>query len=129
MGDGKVPAMRPALVLVLCLAACGPSNAVLDAGPPDAGPSMCALLTAPDCTQPVPTYSELTPILKSSCIVCHDGAHGVWPLTSYTHLSDWEDTVRSEVLNCRMPPLDSGVPITYEERKAIFTWVRCGKPQ
>jgi hypothetical protein len=108
----------------------GPTDAGIDAGPSDGGEmAVCALLATPDCNGPVPTYEQLKPLFNQACVVCHYGqVGGPWPLTSYQDLSDWQDAVRSEVLNCKMPPQDSGIPITFEERQKIFTWVRCGRP-
>jgi hypothetical protein len=37
--------------------------------------------------------------------------------------------VRDELLDCSMPPLDSGASMTTEERKAILTWILCGFPE
>lgn len=131
------------LTLVVFTAACGersnPADGGIDAGEDagvdagkleDGGTDPCGLLPPANCSGPVPTYSELAPLIVLRCESCHSGmVGGPWPLKTYQHLSDWQDAVRSEILNCRMPPVDSGVPITYEERQKIFTWVRCGLPR
>ena len=101
-----------------------------DGGPllPDGGRRR--QLVAANCSGVVPTYAQLTPVFTRACVVCHDdAAGGPWPLTTYQHVADWQDQVRSEILNCTMPPLDAGIPITWDERQAIFTWVRCGRPK
>jgi hypothetical protein len=121
-------------LLLACLCACGTKPPFPDAGEPpvaDAGMEVCVVLDPPDCSAPVPTYSELLPVFTSSCVVCHNGAdtNGPWALTSYQALSDWEDLVRSEILKCSMPPEDAGFSLTLEERKQIFAWIRCGRPK
>lgn len=125
---------RPFLVTLVVLAACGPKPGPVDAGPvdagvfPDGGHDMCGLLPEPTCAT-VPTFADLQPILMSRCQSCHNGSGTEWPLVSYAHVADWQDQVRSEIVRCTMPPLDGGEVITWEERNAIFTWVRCGRPK
>jgi hypothetical protein len=110
----------------------------VDAGtlPPDGGtgseptPSSCAIVAPTTCPDPAPHYPDVAPIFQQRCIICHAGnAGGPWALSDYGHISDWQDTIRSNVLDCTMPPPDAGVPITVEERGAILTWLRCGLPR
>jgi uncharacterized membrane protein len=81
------------------------------------------------CPTPVPHYPDVQPIFQQRCVVCHSDHSARWPLTTYKDVSDWYDTIRDDVLSCTMPPPDSGVLITNEERLAILTWLRCGFPQ
>jgi hypothetical protein len=68
-------------------------------------------------------------IIERRCLGCHSGVpEGPWPLTTYEHVADWQDVVRTDLLDCSMPPPDAGVPITIDERIAILTWIRCGFP-
>jgi hypothetical protein len=32
------------------------------------------------------------------------------------------------MLNCSMPPLDSGLTMPTEERQLLLHWIRCGYP-
>lgn len=104
-----------------------------DAGPGDAGktpekPAISCNVEAPRaCVEPKPTYSDIEPILKERCVICHNGkAGGPWPLTTYGHVADWQNEIRDQVSRCTMPPPDAGVEISDEDRSEILMWVRCG---
>ncbi|WP_224244574.1 c-type cytochrome [Hyalangium gracile] len=87
-------------------------------------------MTAPtSCPEPAPRYADVAPIFQQRCVVCHNGSGGPWPLDDYGHVSDWQDSIRDYVRECIMPPSDSGVTMTVEERVAILTWLRCGLPR
>lgn len=121
------------MFLIVFFVACGPRPTATDAGTDggasvDAGEDFCRPLPEATCDAGVPTFTDLQPILKARCQTCHDGTGPNWPLITYSHVADWQDAVRSEIVRCTMPPLDGGVVITYAEREAIFTWVRCGRP-
>jgi hypothetical protein len=107
--------------------------AILVAGcsDPDEDPYVCTVVTPTDCAEPVPTYTEvIAPIFERRCVTCHSGEeNGPWPLTSYQHAADWWDIVRDQLLHCSMPPADSGVRMTTEERTTVLKWVRCGFPE
>jgi len=79
------------------------------------------------------------PIMQARCVsVCHNGTTpdpnpnpitpNIWPLASYKDITDWNDTIRSSMADCSMPPADAGVPVTVEERKAIIEFIRCEYP-
>ncbi len=127
--------MSRVFLVPIVLLACGPRPGPADAGPidagvlPDGGKDMCAPLPEATCTGTVPTFTDLQPIFAGRCQSCHNGSGTEWPLVTYQHVADWQDQVRSEIVRCAMPPLDGGAVITYEEREAIFTWVRCGRPK
>jgi hypothetical protein len=109
----------------LTLVGCGTE----DAPPPS---YVCESLQAPSaCPSPAPTYANVEPIFRQRCVgPCHSGtADGPWPLTTYEHIYDWKDIVSARLLDCTMPPLDGGVPITTEERLAILTWIACDSPE
>jgi uncharacterized membrane protein len=94
----------------------------------DAGQFECDVTAPTECPDPDIQYADIEPIIVERCVVCHDGSDEEWPLTSRTHLIDWLPDVRSRVLDCTMPPLDSDVVMTREERERILDWIRCGTP-
>ena len=92
----------------------------------------CESLEAPTaCPDPAPTFADVAPIFGERCVTpCHSGTpNGPWPLSRYEHIFDWQEDIRSHLLDCTMPPLDGGVAITTEERLAILNWIRCGLPE
>jgi uncharacterized membrane protein len=125
----------------LLVLACGsggttsPLNEV-DAGTPDGGTgneetsSACSVPAPTACPDPAPRYADVAPIFEQRCVICHAGnPGGPWSLADYGPVADWQDTIRTDVRDCSMPPTDAGVPITMEERVAILTWIRCGLPR
>lgn len=87
----------------------------------------CAVEPPRACVEPAPTYGDVSPIFRDRCVICHAGmAGGPWPLTSYGHVADWQNEIRTHVSRCTMPPPDSGVAISDEERAEILMWLRCG---
>ena len=87
----------------------------------DAGTAPPCMATAPtSCPDPAPDYSDVEPIFIERCQVCHDGQHGEWPLATYGHVADWSDSIRSRMLSCTMPPVDSCVTMPLEERQRIL---------
>ncbi|MNC95745.1 hypothetical protein D3C83_129360 [compost metagenome] len=62
-------------------------------------------------------------------MTCHDGTDGEWPLSTRSHLIDWRFDIRTRMLDCSMPPPDSGVTMTTEERELLLDWIRCGVPE
>lgn len=84
--------------------------------------------TAPtECPEPVPHFVDVAPIFEQRCASCHTGIKDApWPLDNYEHVVDWASVIRDELLQCLIPPQDSGVEMTPEERQAILVWVRCG---
>jgi hypothetical protein len=105
------------------------SGAIVDAST-EATPFVCSAVTPTSCPDPPLRYPDVAPIFHARCAaVCHSGiADGPWSLRDYEHVADWWDVIRDDILNCSMPPMDAGVPITTEERIAIVTWIRCGFP-
>ena len=113
-----------------------PVNEV-DAGTqaPDGGtgheePAACSVPAPTACPEPAPRYADVAPIFEQRCVVCHAGAPGgPWSLSDYGHVAEWQDTIRSNLRDCSMPPPDAGLPMTLEERLAMLTWIRCGLPR
>ena len=109
---------------LLALAACSSSE-----GPNDSrrAAAVCTAIAPTECAEPAPHYEDVAPIFERRCASCHNGAAGgPWPLDNYEHVADWALVVRDELVRCAMPPADSGVTITPEERDRILAWVRCG---
>ncbi|MET0343200.1 MAG: hypothetical protein ABW252_19485 [Polyangiales bacterium] len=117
-------------------------DASVDAGPPapvDAGessrgdgavPVSCPVDPPTSCPDAgAPRYADVAPIVQRRCESCHSPFwSGPWPLHTVGHLRDWADDVRTNLINCTMPPPDAGVPITKDERLTLLQWVRCGLP-
>lgn len=104
------------------------SDASTDASS-DAAPFVCMAVAPTSCPAPAPTYANVAPIFKQRCVGCHAANWtGPWPLDTYGHIADWADDVRSHLLDCTMPPPESGMPIPFEESQQILTWLRCGLP-
>lgn len=112
------------------LAACGGSDDGADLReetPPD---PVCDVTAPTECPAPAPVYADVQPIFQGKCVSCHFSAsEGPWPLNSYRHVADWWDVIRDDLLACSMPPRDSNVTLSDEERQLILTWIRCGYPE
>lgn len=92
--------------------------------------AICSPVAPTECLEPAPHYSDVAPIFEQRCASCHTGATGgPWPLDTYGNVADWATLVRDELLRCSMPPQDSGVAMTPEERDQILLWLRCGNPE
>ena len=92
--------------------------------------AVCAPTAPTACTAPEPRYADVAPIFERRCASCHTGVTDAqWPLDDYQHVADWASFIRDELLSCAMPPADSGMTMTPEERDAILLWVRCGYPE
>jgi hypothetical protein len=111
----------PLLACVLSVGACGDNEK----------PPVACTVTAPaECPEPALYYADVATIFEARCssaAACHAGVKGgPWPLSTYDDVSDWQDVIRAEVLHCSMPPPDSGMSISDQEREAILTWIKCG---
>jgi hypothetical protein len=116
--------------LGLLAAACGRGPGDVTAGGgTDAGTGaiVCSVEAPTACPDPPPHFADVTPVLAERCTVCHyGGVGGPWPLLEYHQVADWRDSVRAMLLDCTMPPPDSGVSMSDDERLAILTWIACG---
>jgi hypothetical protein len=95
----------------------------------DDTPTICASLPAA-CPSHAPTFDEdIAPVLNAKCNTCHAVPDaGLWPLTNYDDVVDWEVLLTRDVEYCTMPP--SGSPqLTPSEQSIILTWVLCGMPE
>ncbi len=103
----------------------------LDAGSPDSdvAPEACDVTVPVSCPDEDLTYADVAPIIEHRCVPCHDGRGANWPLSSHSHVVDWADDIRSRMLDCSMPPLNSGMTMPNSERQRIVDWLRCGAPQ
>jgi hypothetical protein len=131
LASGAMSSPRFARAGLLALA-CAAAAAACGGGDdrPAARPLTCSVTAPTSCPDPAPRYADIAPIVSRRCVACHWGAiDGPWPLLTYTSIVDWEDLVRGSLLDCSMPPLDSGVVMADEERVAILTWLRCGHPR
>lgn len=91
--------------------------------------SECNPQRVTECPSPAPVYADVAPIFQRVCANCHSTPGGPWPLDEYSHIADWQDVIRDELLTCAMPPADSAVPLPDADRQLILTWIRCGYPK
>ncbi len=123
--------MRRLLLLLApaCLLACPapPEPEPADAGV-DGGVFVCDVVPPATCMEPAPHFADISPVLQQRCVTCHHGNDplGPWPMKTYEEVADWQDTVRSEVANCTMPPPDAGLYVSNEERVLLLNFIRCG---
>jgi hypothetical protein len=124
-----VKAPLRACVLALALAACSGGNGNVAMN--DGGALTCNVDAPTSCPgADAPTWETVAPIVGARCAPCHYGQpDGPWPLITYQHVVDWYDVVRSDLIDCSMPPADGGVTMTDEERHTILTWLRCDTPK
>lgn len=119
--------------LALVLGACSDGSGQPDGGMGgvDAGPIECNVTAPTECIEPAPTYeTDIKPILQARCVSCHYGMEGgPWPLTEYSHVTDWSGDIRARMLTCGMPPPDAGIEMPTAEREKILMWIRCGAPE
>ncbi len=89
----------------------------------------CAVPPPTECLHPPPTYAKIRPVLDRSCNTCHNSSspNGEWPLDDYAHVVAWSDSLRDEVLNCLMPPVEAE-PLPPDDRLLLMQWIRCGLP-
>jgi uncharacterized membrane protein len=112
------PSLFSACTLALALWACSQ---------PDDEPRQCSVSAPLACPEPAPRYVDVAPIFERRCASCHNGEpREPWPLDNYDHVADWQELVRAAVLHCDMPPPDSDITLTDEERQTILAWIKCG---
>ena len=92
----------------------------------DARVALCRLEAPTACPEPPVRYADIAPIVERRCLSCHNGQGPNWSLIGYQHVADWQDTIRSAMLDCTMPPGEANLPMTVEERMTILAWIRCG---
>jgi len=125
LGLGSLRAPFAALILLSAVAACSSSEA-----DGHAAQAVCAPVAPTECPDPAPTYTEVAPIFERRCASCHTGiGDAPWPLDSYEPVADWAGVIRDELMRCSMPPRDSNVGMTSEERQQILVWVLCKHPR
>jgi len=117
----------------------GASDAsALDAAPADAAGATprdatllvpCTAVAPTACPDPAPSYAQVAAVIEQRCAVCHSPMWtGPWPLDNYQHVADWQDDIRSNLVNCTMPPPDAESPLPEAESALILAWLRCGLP-
>jgi uncharacterized membrane protein len=133
--------MRLVLVIgLLALVACdsndgGSAGSGGGAGDSGDGDGADCDLTAPTaCPSDMPTYADVEPIFAERCVTCHAGPSGelcptCWSLESYQDIKHWTMQIRNQMLQCAMPPLDSGMTMPDAERMKILEWLRCDLPE
>jgi hypothetical protein len=103
-------------------------------GDGDGGGADCDLTAPTECPSDMPTYADVEPIFAERCVGCHSGPSGemcptCWSLTEYMDIKHWTRQIRSQMLQCAMPPVDSGMTMPDAERMKILEWLRCDLPE
>ena len=83
------------------------------------------------CAQPAPSFAAgSSPVVDRSCNTCHadDNPDGIWPLHAWADVAAWQQLIISDLVNCTMPPPDSGTPFSESERQQLFAWLACNSP-
>ncbi len=121
----------------IAAAGCTALSESLDGIPParDAGPAQatCPNDLHAQCPVPAPSYkNDIEPIVTAHCLQCHK-AGGILPtensFTTYDALSADRQAIEDQINDCRMPPLDAGVPLLPTASRVLFmTWLACGAP-
>lgn len=126
----------PMLLALLMTCTSALAGCAASAGDPDAGsrsdllvPEECDATAPTSCMTPSPRWADVQPIFAARCAVCHGNVPGHWPLDTYSHVVDWNVEIRGMLLSCAMPPPDSDVTMTLEERQLILEWLRCNHPR
>lgn len=127
---GLLRSLGPGLLILVPLTACGSGEAAGEHAAPSnehKTQTVCEPTAPSECPEPAPHFPDVAPIFEQRCASCHTGIKDApWPLDNYEHVVDWASVIRDELLQCLMPPADSDVEMTPEERQAILVWVRCG---
>lgn len=132
---GRGPRAAVALVALVAagssLAGCSEGATEADAGRRSEllVPEECDAVAPTSCMTPSPRWADVQPIFATRCAVCHGNIPGHWPLDTYGHVVDWNVEIRGMLLSCTMPPIDSDVVMTLEERQLILEWLRCNSPR
>lgn len=122
------------LVLFMLFVACTAPQppGLIDGGVMDGGVMRCDVTAPTECTDAGASlrWADVKPIFDAHCLPCHYGqVGGPWPLTTYTDVADWHDTVRDDLAFCTMPPADAGTELPRADREAVLGWLRCGYPR
>ena len=118
-----------AAVASAVLACSNSSDAGTSSGDTDSG----GIVDCPDdipasCRAGAPTYAkDVSPIIQSSCAVCHAPGGRVpdRQFVTYDQIYAQRGAILSQVNACRMPPRE-GTALAPEARKALLAWLVCG---
>jgi cytochrome c peroxidase len=90
----------------------------------------CTDITPASCPMTVPSYaSDVAPILKANCTVCHQagGEAKELPLDDYASLQMLATQVLDQVAGCAMPPATL-TQLSDADRATLLAWLVCGAP-
>ena len=89
-----------------------------------------------DCDGGVPTYAEVDAFEK--CTVCHSSekmgaerqdANEEFNFDTYAAAKHEPEEVAHEVFEGAMPPPESMITLTDEEKEGLYLWTLCGTPE
>jgi peroxiredoxin/mono/diheme cytochrome c family protein len=86
------------------------------------------------------TYSDqIARLFQARCVACHrDGEIAPFPLTNYSEVAGWSETIREVVEQRRMPPwfadpkygrFANDCRLSDEEKQTLFAWLEAGSPE
>lgn len=90
-----------------------------------------------DCEQTIPTYSQVT-AFGDVCAECHSSmrtgedrsdAPVDIDFDTYAGATAHAELAAHEVFEGAMPPSDSGLTLTEDQKNALYLWALCGTPQ
>lgn len=94
-------------------------------------------LPAVDCGQAIPGFSEVT-AFSAVCTECHNSAFigddrsdapvGI-DFDAYATATEHAELGAHEVYEGAMPPSDSGLTLTEDQKNTLYLWALCGTPQ
>jgi cytochrome c5 len=124
----RIPSRFALIAFGLCAVAAGCDDGAM-ARP--AVPSACPAPRSTVCPADAPSFATtVVPILDAACNGCHDAAlpDAPWPLHDYGDVQAWRDLITPDLLDCSMPPPDSGTTLSEVDRQQLLTWITCGSP-
>ena len=71
------------------------------------------------------TFSDVKPIFKQRCYICHNANSGRGDWTDYKQVFKKKDVIKLRLETKNMPP-GNATRMTEEERSEILTWIKEG---
>jgi hypothetical protein len=85
----------------------------------------------PDACTDAPSYSAtLGRIIQTECAPCHYAGSTIakFDFSTYAGVSTNAGAFLGQLYSCHMPPPDSGLSVSLNEREELLAWLVCGAP-